>query len=224
MTNTEIAKMIDHSLLKPDATASQIERLCDEARKHGFGAVCVNPSFVPLCHERLAGSDVKIATVIGFPLGATTSASKAFEAAEAVRNGASEIDMVLAVGRLKGGETEAAEEDIASVVRAVPGVPVKVILETGLLTDEEKVLACRLAREAGAAFVKTSTGFGPGGATEADIKLMRETVGEGMGVKASGGIRDAASALVMIKAGANRLGTSAGVAIVNGVAGQAGVY
>lgn len=211
-----LARMIDHTLLKPEASQAQIERLCDEARHFGFAAVCVNPYWVPLCVERLAGTGVKVATVIGFPLGATTPEAKAAEARQAVAAGAAELDMVLNVGALKSGQLERVQADIAGVVAAAGDALVKVILETGLLTGDEKVTACRLAVAAGAHFVKTSTGFGPGGATTADISLMRRTVGPELGVKASGGIRDYATAVAMVEAGASRIGASASVAIVTG--------
>lgn len=210
----ELARTIDHTWLKPDATATQIEALCREAIRYGFHAVCVNSYWVPLAAERLRGSGVKVAAVVGFPLGAGLTAAKAAEAREAVKAGASELDMVLNVGALKSGRPDDVRRDIRAVVEAADGALVKVILETGLLTGEEKVAACRLAVEAGAHFVKTSTGFGPGGATVEDVALLRRTVGPRVGVKASGGIRDAEAARRMLAAGASRLGTSSGVAIV----------
>ncbi|WP_054950037.1 deoxyribose-phosphate aldolase [Numidum massiliense] len=217
MTKASLARTIDHTLLKPEATAAQIDALCDEALAHGFASVCVNPCWVARCAARLKGSEVKVCTVIGFPLGAATTASKVSETNDALENGATEIDMVINIGWLKSGLTEQVKEDIAAVVRASHWKAiVKVIIETGLLTDEEKRLACKLAKEAGAHFVKTSTGFGHGGATVSDVKLMRETVGERLGVKASGGIRDLATAEAMLAAGATRLGASAGVSIVSG--------
>lgn len=216
--------MIDHTLLKPEATAGDIRRVCAEAREHGFASVCVNGSHVALAAELLRGSKVKPIAVVGFPLGAGASRAKAFEASDAVAHGAQEIDMVLNIGALKAGDTALVDSDIRSVVVAVEPVPVKVILETGLLADDEKVTACELAKAAGAAFVKTSTGFGPGGATEHDIRLMRKTVGDAMGVKASGGVRSRDDAERMIAAGASRLGTSGGVAIVTGGAKPAGGY
>lgn len=222
--NVELARMIDHTLLKPEATASQVEKLCDEAKEYQFASVCVNPGWVPLCAERLQGTAVKVCTVVGFPLGATTPAAKALETGEAVENGAEEIDMVINIGALKSGELEWVKQDIAGVVAAAKGKLVKVIIETCLLTDEEKVTVCRLAKEAGADFVKTSTGFSTGGATEADIALMRRTVGPDMGVKASGGIRDTATAEAMVKAGATRIGASASIAIVTGANAGAGKY
>ena len=221
MTENEIsrevlASMIDHTLLKPDARPEQIERLCEEAVENGFATVCVNGAWVALAAERLEGSPVRVDAVVGFPLGAGTSSSKAFEAEDAVGGGASEIDMVINVGGLKAGLDDVVSRDIESVVAAVDeaGI-VKVILETCLLDDTEKVRACELARDAGAAFVKTSTGFASGGATVEDVALMHATVGEAMGVKASGGIRTREQALAMIRAGADRLGTSSGVQIVD---------
>ena len=216
-----LAGIIDHTLLKPAATADDIARLCAEARQYGFGAVCVNGAWAPACRELLAGSPVKVCCVVGFPLGAMATAAKAFEAAQVVRDGAAEIDMVLNLGALKAGDDAWVEADIRAVVAAAAGRPVKVILETGLLTDAEKVRACQLAQRAGAAFVKTSTGFMSGSAaTEADIALMRRTVGPDMGVKASGGVRSLADARAMVARGATRLGTSSGVAIVTGGAGM----
>lgn len=212
--DNSIASLIDHTLLKAEAAPGDIERMCREAVRYGFAAVCTYPVWVPLLASALRGTGVKVCTVAGFPHGASTSATKAFEAAEAVRCGADEVDMVLAVHSVKRGDLRHAEEDVRSVVKAADGRTVKVILETGLLTDEEKVDACRLCVAAGAHFVKTSTGMGAGGATAADIRLMRRTVGPDIGVKASGGIRTLADALAMIEAGANRIGTSAGVAIV----------
>lgn len=206
-----IARYIDHTLLKPDVTRKDITRLCAEAKRYNFAAVCVNPAFVKTASALLSGAPVKICTVIGFPLGTTTTAVKAFEAAEAVENGADEIDMVLNPGALKGGDSEYVAAEISAVVTAARGKTVKVILETGLLSEGEKIMACRLAKKAGAHYVKTSTGFGPGGATVSDIRLMREAVGAGMGVKASGGVRTRGAALEMIGAGASRIGTSSGV-------------
>lgn len=211
----DLARMIDHTLLKPDATRDEIEKLCQEALTYQFASVCVNPHWVPLAAQLLKGSPVKVCTVIGFPLGATSTAAKAFEAADAIAHGAQEVDMVLNIGALKSGDLDTVQQDIAAVVEAARGKAlVKVILETGLLTRDEKITACRLAKAAGADFVKTSTGFGHGGATVEDVALMRETVGPEMGVKASGGVRDAATARAMIQAGANRIGASAGVSIV----------
>lgn len=221
----KLASLIDHTLLKPDATPEAVRRLCAEAKEFGFASVCVNPGQVACAAAELAGTGVKVCTVIGFPLGATTSLVKALEARDAVANGAQELDMVLNIGALKAGDRDHVRRDIEAVVAAAAGRPVKVILETGLLSDAEKVEACRLAQSAGASFVKTSTGFGPGGATVEDVKLMRATVGPEMGVKASGGIRDRETALRMVEAGATRLGTSSGVAIVGrGPAGDAGEH
>lgn len=211
----EMASYIDHTLLKPEATAKDIIKLCREAVENRFYSVCVNPSYVKLVAKELRNSRVKICAVIGFPLGATTTATKAFEAAEAVKAGAEELDMVLHLGALKGGDSRYVRNDIAAVVGAADGRVVKVIIETGLLTDEEKTIACRLAKEAGAHFVKTSTGFGPGGATVADIQLMREAVGLDLGIKASGGVRTPEAARQMIEAGATRIGTSSGIKIVH---------
>ena len=210
-----IAKCIDHTVLKPQTTEAAVRKLCAEAAQYGFASVCVNPCWVALCADLLKDTEVDVCTVIGFPLGANTSAVKAFEAAEAIRQGATEVDMVLNVGALKDGNADLVRADIAAVVEAARGKAlVKVILETCLLTDEEKRIACRLAKEAGADYVKTSTGFSTGGATEADIALMRAEVGPEMGIKASGGIRDYATAQAMIRAGASRIGASAGVQIV----------
>lgn len=222
MTPELLASMIDHTLLKPDARAEQIRHLCAEARQYGFASVCLNPTWVSLAAALLAGTEVKVCTVVGFPLGATLPEVKAYETQAAIAAGADEVDMVLNIGRLKDGEDQAVEEDIRAVVQAArqarPDDPVivKVILETVLLTDEEKQRACRLAQAAGADFVKTSTGFSGGGATPEDVALMRQVVGDRMGVKAAGGVRTAEDALAMIAAGANRIGASAGVAIVEG--------
>jgi deoxyribose-phosphate aldolase len=209
-----LAGLIDHTVLKPDATSADIVRACKEAIEHRFATVCVNSRFIPLATQNLAGSAVKPIAVVGFPLGAASTASKAFETREAIRDGAREIDMVLAIGALKEKDYAYVSRDIAEVVKASQGHPVKVILETALLTLDEKIKACTLAKDAGASFVKTSTGFGPGGATAEDIALMRKTVGPEMGVKASGGIRTREDALKMIEAGANRIGASSSVAIV----------
>lgn len=213
---SDLAGMIDHTLLKPDATRDELKKLCDEAAKHHFATVCVNAANVRFCAAQLHGTGVKAIAVVGFPLGATTPASKGFEAREAVRHGAEEIDMVINVGALKSGDYALVLEDIGAVVKASTPKPVKVILETALLGEYEKVIACALAKVAGAAFVKTSTGFGPGGATADDIRLMRAVVGPEMGVKASGGVRTEADARAMVAAGATRLGASASVAIVSG--------
>lgn|SRR5690625_800979 len=218
-----IASMIDHTLLKPESTKEQIITLCDEAKEYGFATVCVNPYWVKEAAKQLKGSNVGITTVIGFPLGATSTFTKVAETRDAIASGATEVDMVINVGALKSKDEMTVYQDIKQVVRAADGKAiVKVILETGLLTDEEKVLACRLAKEAGVDFVKTSTGFGPGAATIEDIALMRKTVGENIGVKASGGVRDTASAKAMVEAGANRIGASAGIAIVKGETGADG--
>ncbi|MBU6428342.1 MAG: deoxyribose-phosphate aldolase [Cyanobacteria bacterium REEB65] len=212
-----LARLIDHTLLKAEATEAEIRTLCAEARDHDFMSVCVNPTWVPLAAKLLAGSPVKVCTVIGFPLGSTDTRTKAFEAREAVKAGAHEVDMVVNVGALKSKNYELVEADIRAVCDAVPrAVVTKVILETALLTDEEKVIACALAKSAGADFVKTSTGFSTGGATARDIALMRKTVGPEMGVKASGGVRDRRGAEDMVAAGATRIGASASVAIVQG--------
>lgn len=210
--------MIDHTLLKPDATTDQIAQLCYEARKYKFASVCVNPTHVQLCAELLEGTEVKVCTVIGFPLGASAPEVKAFEAQTAIQDGATEIDMVLNIGALKAGDLTLAARDIHEVVRVghQAGAIVKVIIETALLNEEEKVTACLLAKEAGADFVKTSTGFSGGGATVEDIRLMRRVVGPEMGVKASGGVRDIDDARSMVEAGATRIGASAGVKIVQG--------
>ena len=214
----QLARYIDHTLLKPEASRDQILKLCREAVEHHFASVCVNPCWVRLCAEALRGSEVKVCTVIGFPLGATLSSVKAFEAEECIRQGAGEVDMVINIGALKSGDRQYVEDDIRAVVERAHalGALVKVIIETVLLTQEEKVLACRLSQAAGADFVKTSTGFAGGGATVEDVALMRQVVGDAMGVKAAGGIRTYADALRMIQAGANRLGTSAGVQIIQG--------
>lgn len=209
-----IAGLIDHTALKPETTKEQIHKLCGEAIQYGFASVCVNPCYVSLCSRLLQNTGVKVCTVIGFPLGATTTAAKAAEAAEAIENGAGEVDMVINVGAVKSGELEYAKQDIAAVVQAAKGKAlVKVILETCLLTDEEKRISCRICKEAGADFVKTSTGFSTGGATVEDIKLMRGIVKPNLGVKASGGIRDYETAKAMVDAGAGRIGASASVAI-----------
>lgn len=214
---TDMARYIDHTLLKPDATETQIRQLCAEARAYGFMSVCVNPGYVPLAVEELQGAEVKVCTVIGFPLGATMPALKAHEAEQAIKMGATEVDMVLNVGALKSQNYRWVLADIAGVVEVANAgsALVKLIIETSLLTQPEKVIACQLAQIAGSDFVKTSTGFSGGGATVADIALMRQVVGNNMGVKASGGIRSRADALAMITAGATRIGTSAGIQIIN---------
>lgn len=215
---TDLARMIDHTLLKPEATKEQITKLCLEAKKFNFASVCINPSYVSLCAKLLRDTPVKVCTVIGFPLGATSTASKTFEAEHALRDGAKEIDMVINVGMLKSEEYEYVENDIFAVATTGRryGALTKVILETGLLTDEEKVKGCVLAKRAGADFVKTSTGFSKGGATVGDIALMRKVVGSAMGVKASGGVRTREEALAMVASGADRIGASASVKIVGG--------
>lgn len=207
---------IDHTLLKPDATKDQILSLLEEAKNYRFASVCVQPTWVELAAQELEGTEVNVCTVVGFPLGATTSETKAFETRDAVAKGADEIDMVINIGALKSGEDDVVLADIQAVVEASGDRLVKVIIETCLLTDEEKVKACLLSQQAGADFVKTSTGFSTGGATVEDICLMRETVGPDMGVKASGGARSHEDALAFIQAGATRIGTSSGVAIMKG--------
>jgi deoxyribose-phosphate aldolase len=215
ITREHLAGMIDHSLLKPQSTREELKKLCAEAITYSFKAVCVNPVHVADAAALLKGESPLVCSVVGFPFGTHTPAAKACETEEVIRLGAREVDMVLRVGSLKEGRDEEAEEDVAAVVRAAGGCPVKVIIETCYLTDEEKVRACRLAVKAGAAFVKTSTGYGSAGATVTDLKLMRNTVGAGIGVKAAGGIRTLADALAMIEAGASRIGASASVAIVS---------
>lgn len=212
----DIAARIDHTLLKPTATSDEVRELCREAREHQFASVCINPAFVALAAELLRGSPVKVCTVVGFPLGATTSFTKEAETREAVANGADEIDMVINIGALKNGEDHLVEEDMRAVVRAASGRVTKAIFETALLSDDEVIRACRMAKRAGLDYVKTSTGFGPGGATVHHVSLMRQTVGRSMGVKASGGVRDLEGAREMIKAGATRIGASASVKIVMG--------
>ena len=210
-----IASYIDHTLLKPDATGEQIDRLCAEAREYGFASVCVNPYYVARCVKNLKGTDVKVCTVVGFPLGATTMETKVFETLQAVASGAQEIDMVMNVCAMKSGHTKAIEQEIQALAAAVEDKAIlKVIIETCLLTDEEKTQACRIARRSGAHFVKTSTGFSTGGATVEDVALMKKAAGANVKVKASGGIRDYATAKAMIEAGADRIGASAGVSIV----------
>ena len=216
--NSNLARMIDHTLLKPDATPDEIAQLCFEARKHLFASVCVNPTWVKLCAQLLQGTPVKVCTVIGFPLGATASEVKAFEAANAIEQGATEIDMVINIGALKARDLDTVARDIYGVVKTSHArqALVKVILETALLNDEDKTIACMICKEAGADFVKTSTGFGGGGATVHDVELMRRVVGPELGVKASGGVRTYEDATSMIKAGATRIGASAGVKIIQG--------
>jgi deoxyribose-phosphate aldolase len=211
-----VASMIDHTLLKPDATRREIETLCREAAEYRFATVCVNPTWVALCGQLLRGSGVAVTSVVGFPLGATTADVKHYETRRAIFDGAREIDMVINVGALKSGDVRLVERDIEAVAGPCreAGATSKVIIEAALLTDEEKVTACTLAKAAGADYVKTSTGFGPGGATAADVALMRRTVGEEMGVKAAGGVRDLEGLRAMVAAGATRIGASAGVRIV----------
>jgi len=209
-----LASYIDHTLLKPDATEVQIRQLCQEASEHGFYSVCVNSSYVPLCAQLLANTKVQVCAVVGFPLGAMSTEAKAFEAAWCVREGSKEIDMVIHIGALKEGRRDDVLEDIRQVVKAAKGHVVKVIIETSLLTESEKKIACELSKEAKAHFVKTSTGFNGGGATVEDVRLMKGVVGEALQVKASGGVRDVATAEALIAAGASRLGTSSGVQLV----------
>ncbi len=217
-TDGRLAHMIDHTILKPEASQDEIAQLCYEARKYNFASVCINPTNVKLCADLLEGSGIPVCTVVGFPLGATPTDVKVFETQKAIRDGASEVDMVINVGALKSRDYELVERDIASIARAchAGNAILKVIIEAALLTDEEKVVACQLAKVAGADFVKTSTGFGPGGATAEDVALMRRVVGPTMGVKAAGGIRTYEDAQKMIAAGASRLGASASVKIVGG--------
>jgi deoxyribose-phosphate aldolase len=212
-----LAQMIDHTLLKPEATLEDIKKLCEEAKTHEFFSVCVNPYWVKTAAELLKGSSVKVCTVIGFPLGASATPVKAFETKHAIEEGAEEVDMVINIGELKAGNLDAVQGDIAAVVNAASGQAlVKVILETCLLTDEEIVNASQCAKHAGAEYVKTSTGFSTGGATVEAVRLMRQTVGPEMGVKASGGVRDTAGANAMVEAGATRIGASAGIKIIQG--------
>jgi len=220
----EMARFIDHTLLKPDAVFEQFDQLCDEAKKYQFYSVCVNSSKVAYVAKKLRGSNVKVCSVIGFPLGDMEKRAKAFEARTAIDHGAHELDMVLNIGALKSGNLKVVEDDIRAVKRAMRSTTIlKVIFETSMLTEEEKILACEICKKAEVHFVKTSTGFGGGGATVADIQLMRRIVGPDMGVKASGGVRDFATAMAMIKAGANRIGSASGVAIVTGAQAQ-GTY
>ncbi|KJB88730.1 deoxyribose-phosphate aldolase [Paenibacillus sp. E194] len=213
-----IARMIDHTMLKADAVQADIAKLVEEAKQYQFASVCVNPTWVAYCAEQLAGTEVKVCTVIGFPLGASTSAVKALETQDAIAGGATEVDMVINIGELKAGNDDFVQKDIEAVVKAASGKAlVKVIIETCLLTDEQKVRACELAVKAGADFVKTSTGFSTGGATREDVALMRKTVGQQTGVKASGGVRSLEDVNNMIEAGATRIGASSGVSIMNGI-------
>ncbi|WP_105995371.1 deoxyribose-phosphate aldolase [Staphylococcus agnetis] len=210
-------KYIDHTLLKPESTRAQIDKIIDEAKSYHFKSICVNPTHVAYAHEKLTDSDVLVCTVIGFPLGANTPEVKAFETTNAIENGADEIDMVINIGALKDGRYDDVQQDIEAVVKAAQGKTVKVIIETTLLTDEEKVKACELAKAAHATFVKTSTGFAGGGATVEDVKLMKETVGDTLEVKASGGVRNLDDFKAMVDAGATRIGASAGVQIMQGL-------
>ena len=212
----DLAGIIDHTILKPESTAAEVRRVCAEARKYRFASVCVNPCWVALVASELRGTPVKVCTVVGFPLGANTTETKMAETVAAIRVGAQEIDMVMNVGALRSADEIAVQNDIRGVVEVAHrgGALLKVILETALLTDDQKIAACRIAKQAGADFVKTSTGFGPGGATTADIRLMRDTVGPAMGVKASGGIRTLEDLRSMVAAGASRVGASASVSIV----------
>lgn len=216
-----LAKYIDHTILKPEASEEAVKKLCTEAKEYGFASVCVNPYHTALVAEQLKGTDIKTCVVIGFPLGANTKEVKAFETKQAIELGAQEVDMVINVGALKDKKYDVVKEDIKAVVDAAKGKAlVKVIIEACLLTDEEKVKVCQIAKEAGTDFVKTSTGFSTSGANAHDVALMRETVGEDVGVKASGGIRDYKTASEMMKAGANRLGLSAGIAIIKEAQGE----
>ncbi len=218
LADKNLARKIDHTLLKPEATENEVRGLCDEAKKYDFASVCVNPCYVSLCSELLKGTNVKVCTVIGFPLGATTTEAKRFEAEQAISNGAEEIDMVINIGRLKHGDYDYVFHDVNQVVLAAKkhGAVCKVILETALLTDEEKIKACIICKQAGADFVKTSTGFSKGGATAGDVALMKYVVGSSVGVKASGGIRSREDAEKMVASGADRIGASASVKIVLG--------
>lgn len=218
MEKDKLTRMIDHTILKADATKEEVQALCKEAKEYNFASVCINPSNISLAYRLLQGTDVKVCTVIGFPLGANATEVKKFETKVAIEDGATEVDMVINVGKLKEEDYDYVLKDIEAVVEAAKGKAlVKVILETCLLNDEEKKIACLLSKKAGADFVKTSTGFSTGGATEEDIRLMRETVGEDMGVKASGGVRTYNDAIKMINAGATRIGASASINIVNKV-------
>ncbi|MFU2080711.1 deoxyribose-phosphate aldolase [Avibacterium endocarditidis] len=224
MQPKEIAKYIDHTALTAEKTPQDILNLCQEAMTHQFCSVCINSAYIPLAKQALAQSAVKICTVVGFPLGANLSSVKAFEASEAIKQGADEIDMVINLGLVKAQQWQAVEQDIAEVLSACQGKTLKVILETCLLSKEEIVKACEICKKLGVAFVKTSTGFNKGGATVEDVALMKQTVGDAVEVKASGGIRDTATALAMLEAGATRLGVSAGVAIVQGEKVQGNGY
>jgi deoxyribose-phosphate aldolase len=218
MTASKMAQYIDHTLLKPEAQQSAFDKLCDEALQYRFKAVCVNSCRVAYVAEKLEGSGIEVCSVVGFPLGAMEIRAKAFEASQAIEDGATEVDMVINIGALKSGDLKTVDNDIRSLRNAAKGSTVlKVIIETCLLTDEEKILACEIVKKAGADFVKSSTGFSSGGATIEDIAMMRKVVGSDMGVKASGGIKDFAAASAMINAGADRLGTSSGITIVEGI-------
>lgn len=212
----DIAKLIDHTLLKPDATKAKLNRLCREAKEHGFATVCVNEVNVRYCVKALEGTSIPVCTVVGFPLGASATSAKVAAVKQGITDGAAEFDMVMNIGALKDGDLETVKRDIEAIVAAAEGRIVKVIIETCLLTGQEKVTACKLVKEAGAHFVKTSTGFSSGGATVKDVALMRETVGPEIGVKASGGIRTYEDAMAMVKAGASRIGASNGVAVISG--------
>jgi deoxyribose-phosphate aldolase len=217
----ELNRMIDHTILKADAAEEDVLRIIEEAKKYQFFSVCINPAWVALAKEKLAGESVAVCTVIGFPLGANTSSVKAYETKDAIANGADEVDMVINIGALKSKQYKKVQQDIEAVVEAAKDKAlVKVIIETALLNNEEIVKACELAKAAGADFVKTSTGFSTGGAKAEDVRLMRQTVGPDMGVKASGGIHNAEEAMAMVEAGATRIGTSAGVSIVSGTTGE----
>ncbi len=220
-TPASLAAYIDHTLLKPEASAAEVKKICGEAKEHHFASVCVNPSYIKLVAGELSGSGVVPCCVVGFPFGTHTPEAKAAETAQAVAEGALEVDMVINVGAIKSGDWALVERDIAAVVGAAGRAGVKVILETSLLTDEEKVRACQICKAAGAAFVKTSTGYSTGGATAHDVALMRETVGPDVGVKASGGVRTYEDAVAMLQAGANRLGASAGIKIIAGPSAEA---
>lgn len=212
----QLSRYIDHTLLKAESQIAQIEKLCTEAKTHNFFSVCVNSSYVPACADFLRGTPIQVCCVVGFPLGTMDTHSKAFETEMAIKSGANEIDMVIHIGALKDRRTDYVLNDIKTIVAAAKGNKVKVIIETSLLTQDEKALACQLAMEAGAHFVKTSTGFGGGGATVEDVKLMKAVVGDKLEVKASGGIKDATHAMALIEAGATRLGTSSGITIIQG--------
>ncbi|WP_130807261.1 deoxyribose-phosphate aldolase [Senegalia massiliensis] len=216
----KIASIIDHTILKPDTTEEQVKKVCEEAKEYNFASVCVNPNYVKYVSEQLNGSNVKVTSVVGFPLGNTLPEVKAYETEKATENGADEIDMVINIAALKNKNYDLVKEDIQAVVNASKNKTVKVIIEACLLTDEEKIKACELAMEAKADFVKTSTGFSTGGATTHDVKLMREVVGDSLGVKASGGVRDIETASMMVEAGANRIGASSSVSIVKGEKGS----